>query len=882
MKNPKTNLQKKNNNWNEAMKNQMSIIFFLIMFLCNSFCVNAQSNLAGKPNEKKITKITIASEPDYPPYCFIDKNGNAEGFSIDLFNAAAKAVGIEVNIKIGVWRKIKKDLAEGKIDALPLVGRTPERESFYDFTLSYISLHGAVFVREGTSDINSLEGLFDKEILVMKGDNAEEFVRREHISKNIFTTHTYQEAFEMLANGEHDAVITQRITGLKLLEEMGIESIEPLKFGMPKFRQDFCFAVKKGDAYLLSTLNEGLSIVIADGTHEKIREKWFGPSVKEEIAFEDVIRIALYILIPLIIIFSIIFIFSLRAEVKKRTLNLQQEIADHKETLNLLNEQQLFLEEMEKVSKTGGWEYLVEADKFKWTNGVYSIYGVSPSGFEPSNVDKNISSYHSEDQKTIREAFQILLEHGKPYQLELKFNSADGKIKWIRTSGEAEVRDGKIVRLFGNMMDVTEQKTAREELREAKVYLESLITYANAPIIVWNNEYKIERFNRSFEKLTGRKVQDVIGQSIDILSPVKKRDKFLRLIKNTALGERWESVEIEIQNIDGTCKTVLWNSANIYDTKHKNIIATIAHGWDITERDQAIKELNKLNKELEARVELRTSELEEKIKKLDKSQKAMLYMVEDLNHVTKELKVERQKLEISNKELEAFSYSVSHDLRAPLRAIQGFSRFLMEDYEDALDDEGKRLLNVIQKNTIKMDKLISDLLNLSRLSRTEMNLVDIDMKKMVNAVFDETASDKEKKNFSFIVSDVPNAFVDAALIKQVWSNLINNGLKYSSKSKIKKIEIGYLEDELESIYFIKDYGAGFDPKYKHKLFGVFQRLHKVEEFEGTGVGLAIVQRIIHRHNGRVWADGELNKGASFYFSLPKNNSVNFTKPADVI
>ncbi|NCS87234.1 MAG: transporter substrate-binding domain-containing protein, partial [Ignavibacteria bacterium] len=185
------------------MKNQMSIIFFLIMFLCNSFGVYAQSNMAGKSTEKKITKITIASEPDYPPYCFIDKNGNAEGFSIDLFNAAAKAVGIEVNIKIGVWRKIKKDLAEGKIDALPLVGRTPERESLYDFTLSYISLHGAVFVREGTSDINSLEDLFDKEILVMKGDNAEEFVRREHISKNIFLTNTYQEAFQELANGEH-------------------------------------------------------------------------------------------------------------------------------------------------------------------------------------------------------------------------------------------------------------------------------------------------------------------------------------------------------------------------------------------------------------------------------------------------------------------------------------------------------------------------------------------------------------------------------------------------------------------------------------------------------------------------------------------------------
>ena len=152
---------------------------------------------------------------------------------------------------------------------MPLVGRTPEREEVYDFTLPYLSLHGAVFVRKGTKGINSISDLKDKEVVVMAGDNAEEFVRREKISDKIFTTHTFKEAFKDLNNGNYDAVLTQRVLGIKLLEEMGIDEIEPLNFQIPKFRQDFCFAVKKGDTELLASLNEGLSIVIANGTYDE-------------------------------------------------------------------------------------------------------------------------------------------------------------------------------------------------------------------------------------------------------------------------------------------------------------------------------------------------------------------------------------------------------------------------------------------------------------------------------------------------------------------------------------------------------------------------------------------------------------------------------------
>ena len=573
----------------------------------------AAENQELKPFSGYADTITIASEPDYPPFCIVNEDGDADGFSVELFIAAARAVGMNVDVRIGVWNQIKKDLANGKIDALPLVGRTPEREEMFDFTMPYLSLHGAVFVSKGTTGIDGLADLKGKEIVVMKGDNAEEFVRREKISEKIFTTPTFEDAFRKLASGQYDALITQRVLGLHLLEELDLKNIKVLDFQVENFRQDFCFAVQQGDSLLLERLNEGLSIVIANDTYGEIRSIWFGPEGSDRITVRDVLRIALIVFLPLALLWVLLYIFVLRREVKRRTQGLNHEIA---------------------------------------------------------------------------------------------------------------------------------------------------------------------------------------------------------------------------------------------------------------ERKQVESELIQLKNQLEAKVAQRTSELEEKVKKLDKSQKAMLFMVEDLNCITRELKNERRKLEFANQELEAFTYSVSHDLRAPLRAINGFSGFLMEDYSDKLGDEGGRFIQTIQENATKMDGLITDLLNLSRVSRTSLNWSTVDMTQLARAVFQETATGQEKKLFHVSFDEMPVIKCDSGLIKQVWQNLIENALKYSSRSDTKKIRIGSYRNGKTFIFFVNDHGAGFNPRYKDRLFGVFQRLHKENEFEGTGVGLALVQRIIHRHGGEVWAEGEQHKGAVFNFSLP--------------
>jgi PAS domain S-box-containing protein len=229
-------------------------------------------------------------------------------------------------------------------------------------------------------------------------------------------------------------------------------------------------------------------------------------------------------------------------------------------------------------------------------------------------------------------------------------------------------------------------------------------------------------------------------------------------------------------------------------------------------------------------------------------------------------------LEETNKELEAFSYSVSHDLRAPLRAIDGFTRILADDYAPRLDTEGKRVCSVIRENTGRMGRLIDDLLAFSRLGRTEMQPSRIDMGAMANAVFYELTTPEVRERIDFKVGSLPAAIGDPSLMRQVWANLLGNALKFSSKRKRAAISVIAEQKNGDLVFAVKDNGAGFDMQYVHKLFGVFQRLHGMREFEGTGVGLALVQRVIRRHGGRVWAEGETDKGATFYFALTEQGS----------
>lgn len=242
---------------------------------------------------------------------------------------------------------------------------------------------------------------------------------------------------------------------------------------------------------------------------------------------------------------------------------------------------------------------------------------------------------------------------------------------------------------------------------------------------------------------------------------------------------------------------------------------------------------------------------------------------EKINQLNQSLSDRAEELEAANKELEAFSYSVSHDLRAPLRAVDGFSRILLEDYSADLPDDARRYLGLVREGAQQMGRLIDDLLSFSRLGRQPLKRQVVSLRDLAEQILSELAGEKDGRQLEIILGDLPLCEADPSLLKQVIANLLANAMKFTRKSEMARIEMGCNVVDGESVYFVKDNGAGFDMQYSDKLFGVFQRLHRVEEYEGTGVGLATVQRIIHRHGGRIWADAEVDRGATFYFTLGK-------------
>jgi PAS domain S-box-containing protein len=393
---------------------------------------------------------------------------------------------------------------------------------------------------------------------------------------------------------------------------------------------------------------------------------------------------------------------------------------------------------------------------------------------------------------------------------------------------------------------VGERAQAETALRESEAQLHTVVENLDEGVVVSDLNGQLLQWNRAALKLHGYSDSDQgrrrFTELIDTFElstlhgaqvPVEQWP-LARILR----GEKLHDLELRVRRVGSDWQRIFhYGGTLVHDANNQPLMAIVTIA-DITEGKRVEQEIRQLNAELEEHVVKRTAQLE-----------------------------------AANKELEAFSYSVSHDLRSPLRTLDGFSQAVLEDYGAQLPEEGRRYLQTIREGAQRMGVLIDDLLTFSRLSRLPLHKQTVETARLVRDSLDELDSEKRGRKIDIRLSELPSCHGDPALLKQVWINLLSNALKYTRNREAATVEIGCARDNGEAVYFVRDNGTGFDMKYAHKLFGVFQRLHRADEFEGTGVGLAIIQRIIHRHGGRIWAEAAIDRGATFHFTLEGENNV---------
>jgi len=485
------------------------------------------------------------------------------------------------------------------------------------------------------------------------------------------------------------------------------------------------------------------------------------------------------------------------------------------------------------VAKVGSWELDLKTNEVVWTEELYKMYGFDPT-LPPPPFAEHRKLFTPESWEQLSTSLALAMEQGIPYELELTTIRKDGNHGGMWVRGEAVFDENKnIIGLMGVSQDITERKRAEEVLRESELRWKFAIEGSGDGLWDWNVLKSTVFFTKRWKEMLGF-AEDEIGSGLDEWSKRVHPDDLEHTLADVQahLDGRTSNYvsEHRVSCKDGTWKWILDRGLVISRDADGKPLRMIGTHTDITERKRAEEEIRLLNTELEERVIKRTEQL------------AAL-----------------------NAELEAFSYSVSHDLRAPLRAMSGFGSLLAKGYADTLDEEGNLLLGKVNAAAKRMGILIDNLLAFSRMGRQAMTITMVDMHSLVTAVWKELAEATDISGFTITIEPLAAASCDAALMRQVWHNLLSNAIKYSSKSPIKQIRVSSFIEKRQTVYRVEDQGVGFAMEYADKLFQPFQRLHGNDEFEGTGIGLAIVRQIIKRHGGTVEARAEVGKGATMEF-----------------
>lgn len=558
---------------------------------------------------------------------------------------------------------------------------------------------------------------------------------------------------------------------------------------------------------------------------------------------------------------------EVEAERRRMQADLAEQVAARTAELRHLN---AALADAQRIAHVGSWSLDLRTSQLSGSEETYRILGLSPDtqAAAGSAIRRII---HPDDLERLRQTVQQAMAQDHILHMEHRIVRADGAQRYVLLRGNIQMdQDATPTWLVGTIQDITERKESELALLEVNRRLSALIEASPLAILVVRTDGTITHWNAAAERIYGYKSEEVIGTDGHILGAPEQVDAQAQRRAMTS-GETFTELETKRVRADGATIDVSMSTAPIYDETGR-ITSVVVIVADITDRKKAEAQLRRLNQELETRVAERTQHLEQEIAERTRAEAEVLALNETLA-------AQAASLEAVNKELETFTYSVSHDLKAPLRGLDGYSRLLQADYADKLDDDGRFFVQSIRQASIQMAQLIDDLLAYSRIERRRLQTVPLDLQNLVTTIVSRIQHEVPNRHVTFAQNlAVTQVQSDPDALTFALRNLIDNAIKFSAQSDEPCVEIGSRPTANGWQLYVKDNGIGFDMQYRDRIFDIFQRLHRAEEYPGTGIGLAIVRKAVQRLQGEVWAESKAGEGATFYMEF-QHEPIEQTDPA---
>ncbi|MGM0496694.1 MAG: transporter substrate-binding domain-containing protein [Bacteroidota bacterium] len=798
--------------------------------------------------KKTKQRIIIGGDHNYPPYEYLDKNGNPTGYSVELMKAIAEETGMNITFRLGPWSQIRKELKEGQIDAIQGMLYSPERDKSFDLTPAHTHITYVIVGRKNSELPQNLEELKGESVVVQESDLMHDRALEVGLKEELTPVETQEKALENLHNGKYDYAITSRALTNYYKDKHGWENLTMTRETIHS--ADYCIAVGEGNTALLSKFTEGLSAIKASRKYHDIYADWLGIYEEPDYTFNDFLKHAVYVLIPLILILILSLIWSrtLKQQVRKRTRELKNEISERKKFEKGLKAKEkkyrdLFTSIRDAILVVDNDRNIVDCNP-----AFTDLFGYKLEEIKGESTKRIF--HNSEEYEELGESLDKVKEKTKDFLKTIQYKRKDGSV----FPGEVNVFDledenGNTTGFIGLIRDITERLKAEEALRQSKETAEKYLNIAAEIILSMDTEGNITLLNDSGHQLLGYEKGELIGKNWLNTCVPKDEQERVREIFRDLIDQNSDDKKVAENTVvtkKGEIKTILWHNS-VLRNNNGEITGILTSGEDITERKKIERQLRELNERLQAQNEY-------------------------LGEINKELEKARKEAEESDRLKSAFLANMSHEIRTPMNGILGFADLLKNP--QLTGTKKMQFIDIIRKSGERMLEIINNLLDIAKIEadQTEVEYSTTS----VNDLLDELAvffrPEAERKNLELkhktaLSSSDALIVTDTTKLNQILSNLIKNAIKYTKEGEI---EFGYTLEKDMLQFYVSDTGIGISPELQEKMFDRFRQaeLDVSREYEGAGLGLSISKAYVEKLGGKIWLKSTLDKGSTFYFTIP--------------